>query len=272
MGKVTARRSDGSTVEVRTSKKTRSVRLAHEKPVQIDLSGLGEVPALEDLYLSSTLSSVLDALDVGPLAGRTFASLTAAVAGPIDLAPLSACRLRSLSLDIGGSTALDLTPLREHPTLDHVHLAFHDQPALDLSFATSMPALRSLSISGGEWRTLELAPLRGLPLTSLTLARQYISSVPLEVIAQPALEHLMLQELEINEGYLDLMPLHVCTKLQFLSLHQNEVGTLEVSALAGLATLRRFDPPNFKSMMMSAHAEPIVSPGLSRWRDNIGVE
>jgi hypothetical protein len=82
----------------------------------------------------------------------------------------------------------------------------------------------------------------------------------------------MLQDLEIATGYLDLMPLSVCKDLQFLSLLSAEVGTLEVSGIAKLERLTRFDAPNFKSMMMSPTFEPITSPGLLRWKDNIGVE
>lgn len=273
MGKIRARRQDGSTFEVRTTKKTRHVRLAHEEPVEVDLSEIGETPALAEMSLSYT--TALEGLDLGPLARHpALRSIDATIAGPIDLAPLAGCaELRTLSLTVHGDELLDLAPLRGHATLERLALTYDgNQPHLDLSFVRDFPSLAHLSISGGEWRTLDLAPLEGLPLASLTLTRQYISSVDLGQIAQPALTHLMLQDLEINEAYLDLTALRSCKELQFLSLHGNEVGTLEVSGLAKLEHLTRFDPPNFKSMMMGADVEPIVAPGLLAWRDSIGVD
>lgn len=272
MGKVTATRADGSTLEIRTTKKTRHVRLAHEKPVAIDLSAIGDTPALTELFLST--DSALDAPDLSALTNhRALESFTAHVKAGIDLRPLATCPLRSLSLDGDGAESFDLSAFAGHSTLSTVSLSFSGtQSVLDLSFARTLPALDSLSIDGGNWKTLDLEPLRGLPLRSFTLVRQYVSEVDLHVLAQPALEHLMLQDLEIREGYFDLLPLSRCTGLRFLSLLGNEVGTLEVSGLAKLAKLQRFDAPNFKQMVMSAMMEPIVAPGLAKWRAYIGVE
>ncbi|HEX4515014.1 MAG TPA: hypothetical protein VH054_15820, partial [Polyangiaceae bacterium] len=147
-----------------------------------------------------------------------------------------------------------------------------EQPAIDLAFLRTLPALNSVGIAGGAWRVLDLEPLRGLPLRSVTLVRQHLAAVDLSAIAQPALTHLMLQDLEIRADYMDLSPLVVCKDLQFLSLLSAEVGTLDVSGIAKLARLARFDAPNFKSMTMAPSFAPIVSPGLLRWKDNIGVE
>ena len=273
MGKITVRRKDKSSFEVRTTKKTRHVRLAHENPIAVDLSELGETPSLTEISLN--YETTLGTLDLRPLAGHpALASLSAQVARTIDLAPLAECRaLRQLSLSIGGSEVLDFAPLRGHAALASVAIDYTGtQAALDLAFVRDLPALTSLSIGGGEWRTLDLSPLAGRALESLTLNEQYISSVDLSIVAQPALEHLMLQGLEIRDGYLDLLPLARCTKLRFLSLLGNEVGTLEVSGLTKLQHLQRFDPPNFKSMMMSSRFEPIVAPGLLAWKDSIGVD
>ena len=168
---------------------------------------------------------------------------------------------------------LDFTPLYGHPTLSNVSIeCAGDQPSFDLVFARGLPALTHLSLSGGEWRSLDLEPLRGLPLRGLTLIHQYIANVDLTAIAQPALEHLMLQELEIREGYMDLFPLACCKQLRFLSLLHAEVGTIDVSGIAKLTRLTRFDAPNFKSMMMAASFQPIEAPGLKRWQANIGVD
>ncbi len=136
----------------------------------------------------------------------------------------------------------------------------------------ALPALNSVAIAGGAWRELDLEPLRGLSLRSLTLIRQHVTTVDLRAIAQPALTHLMLQNLEIRADYMNLSPLSVCKDLQFLSLLGAEIGTLEVSGIAKLPRLGRFDAPNFKSMMMAPSFAPILSPGLLRWKDNIGVE
>lgn len=273
MGTIRARRQDGSTLEVRTTKKTRHVRLAHESLVWVDLSALGETPALTEISLS--YRTALEGLDLGPLARHpSLQSFSATVAGPIDLAPLASCAaLRWLRLTVHGDELLDLAPLRGHAALESLALAYEgSQAQLDLSFVRDLPALTSLDIEGGEWRTLDLAPLEGLPLTYLALTRQYISSVDLYRIVQPALRSLMLQDLEIREDYLDLSPLRRCKELQFLSLHGNEVGTLDVGGLAKLEHLQRFDPPNVKSMMMSSDDEPIVAPGLLAWRDEIGID
>lgn len=272
MGSISVRRQDGSTFVVRTTKKTRFVRLLHENPVHVDLSAIGETPALEELSLSS--SSVLDALDLTPLAHHpALGSLTATVAKPPDLAPLASTRMTRLSIDLDGREVLDFRPLHGHATLAHLALGFlGTQSELDLSFVRELPALESLSIDGGDWKTLDLSPLEGLPLTSFTLARQYVAEVDLSILAQPALEHLMLQDLEIHQGYLSLLPLAKCTKLRFLSLAGAEVGTLEVTALSKLKDLARFDPPNFKSMMMDPSGTPILSKGLARWEASIGIE
>lgn len=61
-------------------------------------------------------------------------------------------------------------------------------------------------------------------------------------------------------------------QLQFLSLLGNDFATLDVGGIARLAHLRRFDPPNCKSMMMAPADGPIVAPGLLAWRDSIGIE
>jgi hypothetical protein len=240
--------------------------------VEVILSDMGETPELRELFLSS--ATALNNLDLGPLAGHgALASLTACVEKAIELGPLASTPLTSLSMRVGGASVIDFVPLRGHRTLKSVALDFcGTQAKLDLSFARDLPALESLSIAGGDWTELDLRPLEGISLRSLTLHKMFIAGVDLELIAQPALEHLMLQDLEIRVGYLDLGPLAKCTKLRFLSLHGNEVGTIEVSALARLADLGRFDPPNFKNMLVSAHVTPIVSPGLRRWEASIGVE
>jgi len=272
VGKLTVRRVDGSTYEVRTTRKTRFVRLAHENPVHVDLTQLGDVPALSDLFLSTT--TTLELLDLAAVAGQpAIESVTAHVARPFDLGPLARCpALRSVSFTIDDGV-LDFTPLHGHPTLAGVSLDYAGmQPALDLGFTRALPALIDLQIAGGEWRSLDLEPLRGLPLRALTLIRQYLSKVDLELVAQPALEHLMLQDLELNESYLDLIALSRCVKLRFLSLLRAEVGTLDVGGLAKLAKLTRFDPPNFKSMTMAAALQPVVAPGLAAWSRNIGLD
>jgi hypothetical protein len=271
MGKITGRRADRTTFEVRTSVKTKSIRTATENPLFVDLSAIGDVPAVVDVRLSSETS--LETVDLAPLAGQRFQSLTAHVARPIDLTPLAKCRgleYVTFSIDEG---VIDFSPLAGHATLKRVSIdCCGEQPALDLSFVRTLPALTDLAVAGGEWRTLDLEPLRGLPLRSLSLTRQYVSSIDLSAFAQPALTHLMLQDLEIRAGYLDLMPLSVCKDLQFLSLLSAEIGTIDVSGIAKLPRLARFDAPNFKSMMMSPTFAPIAAPGLARWKDNIGVE
>lgn len=269
MGKVVATRADGSILEVRTNAKTKHVRLGHEHPVRVDLSQLGATPVLADLTLSGDRD--LEGLDLAPLMGHpAIASLTARVATVVDLTPLAVTPLRSLTLDVGGAATLDFAPLRGHPSLERLALTYRgSQAAIDLSFARDLPALRSFHLAGGDWRTLDLAPLRGLPLTSVTLTHQYITEVDLEILAQPALEHLMLQHLEIAVGYWDLSPLARCPSLAHVSLLGAEVGTLELTALAQLEKLRRFDPPNVKNMVVQEGTK-LVAPGLAAWRANIG--
>ncbi len=269
MGKVLATRADGSTLEVRTNVKTKHVRLGHEHPVRVDLSQLGATPALADLTLSGDRD--LEGLDLSPLAGHpALVSLTARTATVVDLAPLAETPLQSLTLDVGGAEALDFGPLRGHPSLARLAITHRGTlTAIDLSFVRDLPALRSFHLAGGDWRTLDLSPLRGLPLTSVTLTHQYITAVDLELLAQPALEHLLLQHLEIAVGYWDLSPLARCPSLAHLSLLGAEVGTLELTALAGLEKLRRFDPPNVKNMMVQEGTK-LVAPGLAVFRANIG--
>jgi hypothetical protein len=269
MGKVTVRRADGTALVVRTTVKTKHIRLAHENPVGIDLRDLGATPALGDLFLSTT-TALVD-LDVTALTGHpSLASLTARVADVFALAPLATTPIRSLTLTVEGAHTPDFSPLAGHKTLSDVSLTCAGtQAALDLSFVRTLPKLQSLDISGGDWKTLDLEPLRELPLRSLTLSQQYIAEVDLKVIAQPALEHLMLQDLEIRKDYWDLFPLRHCPNLQFLSLLGGELGTLELTGIAGLARLRRFDPPNVKSMLVDEGTE-LLAPGLAPWRGNIG--
>jgi hypothetical protein len=273
MGTIAVRRQDRSDFTVRTSKRTRHIRLGPENPVAVDLSKLGDTPALEEISLN--YRTTLETLDLAPLAGHPgLTSFSARVATVVDLTPFATCRkLNSLALSIGGDEVLDFAPLHGHRTLASVSIDYAGmQPALDLSFTKKLPALESLSISGGEWRTLDLRPLKGRALRSLALYRQYISKVDLDVIAQPALEHLMLQELEINEPYFSLLELRRCPKLKFVSLLGNEIRSLDVSGLAKLKELRRFDPPNCKEMMMMPQFTPITAPGLLVWQDSIGVD
>lgn len=269
MGKVLATRADGSVLEVRTSAKTKHVRLGHEQPARVDLSGLGPTPALTEMTLSG--DRLLEALDLSPLESHAALGwLTARVASAIDLAPLATTPLQSLTLHVGGAQTLDFTPLAGHPGLAHVALTYcGTQASLDLSFVRTLPALRTLHVAGGDWRELDLSPLRGLALTSVTLTHQYLTDVDLDVIAQPALEHLLLQELEIAKAYWDLAPLGRCPRLTHLSLLGAEIGTLELTAIAGLTSLRRFDAPNVKAMMVQ-EGKAILAPGLAAWRANIG--
>jgi hypothetical protein len=110
MGKIAVRREDQSSFDVRTTKKTRHVRLAHEKPVAVDLSEIGETPHLTEISLN--YETTLGALDLRPLAGHpALASLSARVERTIDLSPLAECRaLQRLSLSIGGSEVLGSWP------------------------------------------------------------------------------------------------------------------------------------------------------------------
>jgi len=265
------RREDGSSHVVRTSKKTRFVRLAHEEPVHVDLAALGDTPALIDLFLST--SSVIDALDLAPLAKHpALASLTATIARAPDLTPLASTKLTSLSLTLDGKGTLDFRPLHGHPTLENVALGFiGTQKKLDLSFLRELPALTTLTIDGGDWKTLDLSPLEGLPLRSVTLVHQYIKKVDLALLAQPALEELTLADLEIRERFFSLFPLARCTKLRSLSLEGAEIGMLDVSALANKKTLRVFTSSN-GSLTMMPSAAPILAPGLKRWAAHIGIE
>jgi len=75
MGTIRARRQDGSTLEVRTTKKTRHVRLAHESLVWVDLSALGETPALTEISLS--YRTALEGLDLGRSRGTRASSPSA---------------------------------------------------------------------------------------------------------------------------------------------------------------------------------------------------
>jgi hypothetical protein len=273
MGKITFRRADGTTGDVRTSVKTKHVRLAHENPVAVDLSAIGDTPTLAEMSLN--YKTVLERFDATPLAGHpALSSLSLDVAEAFDLAPLASCpKLSRLAMNIGGSRVPDMAPFQGHATLASVSIDCRgSQPSIDLSFVRDLPALEDISISGGDWKTLDLEPLRGLALRSVGLHRQYTAQVDLALLAQPALEHLYLQDLEIKEGYLDLFPLAKCTKLRQLSLLGAEIGTLEVSGLAKLQNLHRFDPPNVKQMMMMASAQPITAPGLKAWSANIGVD
>lgn len=190
MGSISVQRKDGSSHVVRTSKKTRFVRLAHEAPVYVNLAALGDTPALSELFLST--SSVIDALDLSPLAKHpALTSLTATIARAPDLTPLASTKLTSLSITLDGKGTLDFRPLHGHPTLEDLELGFvGTQKKLDLSFLRELPALTTLTIDGGDWKTLDLSPLEGLPLRSFTLVRQYIKKVDLALLAQPALEEL----------------------------------------------------------------------------------
>ena len=271
MGSISVRRKDGSSHVVRTSKKTRFVRLAHEEPVSVNLAALGDTPARSELYLST--SSVIDALDLSPLAKHpALTSLTATIARAPDLTPLASTKLTSLSITLDGKGTLDFRPLHGHPTLEDLELGFvGTQKKLDLSFLRELRALTTLTIDGGDWKTLDLSPLEGLPLRSFTLVRQYIKKVDLALLAQPALEELTLAELDLRERFFSLFPLARCTKLRSLSLEGAEIGMLDVSALAKKKTLREFTPPN-GSLTMMPSAAPILAPGLKRWAAQIGIE
>lgn len=261
MGIVRGVRADGTPFEQRTNKKTWKVRLAHEKLVQVDLTALGDTPALTEMSLS--YETALETIDLAPLAGHpALSSLSFTVKKRVDLAPLARTPLASLAFDC--AEAVDLSVLRGHPTLATLAVGIIGDgvTSLDLGVVRDLPKLRSLSVSGGDWRELDLAPLRGLSLESLSLYKQYIEKVDLGIVAQPALESLMLQELELREGYLDLHELAASPKLRFLSLLGAEVGTLDVSTLARLPALDRFDLPNYKEM--TRMPGPIASPAIAR--------
>ncbi len=78
MGKLTGRRDDGTTFEERTSVKKKSIGVDRERPVFVDLSMIGDIPAVIDVALSRSTS--LESLDLAPLAGQPFHTLTAHIA------------------------------------------------------------------------------------------------------------------------------------------------------------------------------------------------
>jgi hypothetical protein len=206
--------------------------------------------------------------------------------------------LEWLDLSVSGSAPPRFEALAGHPTLRHLALAFENQPELSLEFVRALPALRSVSITGGGWRTLDLEPLRGVPLEYLSLSHQYIADVDLDPIAGPALRRLVLADLESvsldlsplarcpglvsldiqsmmklepRSGFaLDLRPLSETRALECLDLVHTLLGYLDLSPLTKLAKLRYFEPPNATTdMVIGPYALPIVAPALRGYEAHV---
>ncbi len=302
MGTIQTTDRHGQSKKKRITARTKFFRSINDELAALDLSALGVAPALIEVTVHGSPPM---AVDLAPLAGQpALNSLTLPVAPSVDLAPLLACpSLEHLTLQVGGDGRLALDALAAHPALHTLGLTFKDQPTLDLSFARELPALRSLSIEGGEWQELDLSPLAGCRLQSITISSQYITEVDLSHVAGPDLEVLFLQDLEcasldlaplrtcerlnhlsiqsfpkLGQGapdrrWLDLSPLASCRSLSWFSLAGNELDYLDLSPLAKLPNLTHFTRPRgYRDLVMGEDAMPIVAPALRALQRELTIE
>jgi len=262
---IIGRRRDGSALERRLTKRTRTLRFYNEDLATVDLAALAAAPQLQGLDLAH---NPLEQVDLAPLA-RCCPTLTA--------------------------VALQARALASLPSLASVHLHCGDEwPPLDLSPLTGLPLL-SLSVYGGGFETIDLsplarceslelltiesAPIRALDLSPLAAAvglqNCYVGHCPdlraldLEVCARwPRLKRLLVTYSPITS--LDLAPLSGCTQLEGLTLNGLQLTSLDVTPTAALPLFKDLSALPGKGrvgpvMTLSAPRSAVVAPAIKQY-------
>lgn len=256
---------DGAPFRRRVTARTKRLMI-RESLEEARLEALRDAPDLEVFEIGNHDAGVrIDSLE--PLAGhRRLEAVALYLERPVALDPLRSCpSLRSVGLNVRGAARIDLGPLAGVTSLERLSVVGHDQPALDLAPLSATPRLRSLHVSGGEWRELDLSPLEGLALEHVNIDRGHLTEVALHSIATPALKGLSLIDQELER--LDLYPLRVCERLEYVLLGRNEMIWLDVSGVAGIRTLVRLGWPNVKDIVLEDEIEEIAAPALAHLRD-----
>lgn len=157
---ITGRHADGRRFEQKVTKRNKRIRIDQRDLVELDLSVLAELPALDDVYIRS---SQLAALSLAPLANTPLTILKLIARLPaLDLSPLAGLALAELTIS-GGPPALDLAPLGACSSLTDLLIFDGPLAAVDLSPLANCTNLRLMWMCDLELRTLDLRPLAHLP-------------------------------------------------------------------------------------------------------------
>jgi uncharacterized protein (TIGR02996 family) len=250
LAEVPSLRRLGLTVTKATSLLPALVALRHLEELDVQCSGLGELPPIAEplrrlnvshnqiddvaaLASCPTLRAVNLAYNRLPhfraLAGLPVEDLDLQYAQVADLTPLATCsRLRRLSLSYNKAVR-DLTPLAGLP-LDWLRL---DTTELtDLTALAGCHRLRALNLeSSGSITRIE--PLAGLRLEQLDLCRTSVTDIA------PLAECHELRTLNLATLEVDLSPLQACSKLEHLVIKWR--ASVDISALRDAPSLTEID-------------------------------
>ncbi|MEZ4322478.1 MAG: hypothetical protein R3F61_33735 [Myxococcota bacterium] len=264
MGTIRGIRPDGTELRKRVSAKTDRLMI-REGLATIDISGITDGTALTVFEVG--FPDGVAPFDLTPLAGLgALEQVALECTSAFSLAPFAECTaLRSLGIRLTSDEGIDLAPLAGHPTLQRLSLSLKGAPALDLAPLASIEGLEGLSVSGGAWSRLDLGPLAALPLRQLTLDSARLDQIALHPVARPSLEYLSLMKQAFTD--LDTYDLRTATSLATLNLGGNELASLDLTGLAGLASLTRVYWPNVKHLHLEDGTEvrsPAVAAFLGR--------
>lgn len=258
MASVTGETADGSPFTKRVG--ARTARFVVRQPVRtIDLAGLSDAPSCTYLELST---EPIPELDLAPLRGHPgLEQVSLALAGRPELAPLAACpALRTLSLRFSGAAPVALDGLAAS-RLESLSLWFDGAASVDLA---PLAGLRLKHVTlGGTLAALDLEPLSGQPLASVTVQCGPLTEIALHPVCGPDLEYLCVSHTAIEE--LVLLALARCPRLHTLRLYPGEMRWVDVSGIARLEALTQLELPNHKSLFLEVPRDEIVCPGLLRY-------
>jgi hypothetical protein len=287
MAKLTGTLRDGSAFELNVNARTKRLRLYQHELATLDLSALASAPALE---ICETGFDRIAIPTLGPLAKcAALTNLSLAIPVGTDLAPLGECKalrhldlrlhddgpfsvaplaklgaLESLSLSFKGAPqTIDLAPLRAVPlqTLSLAHIA---NSRLDFTFATK--AFRSFYVDNAHRLTeLDTTALAGTQLEYfLLLACHALRHVDLAPLAGLPLQRVSIVDVPVEDLALD--PLGNCTSLRDVQVLQHATRFLDVTALAKLASLTSLDVDGKDAPYLSGDPKSIPSPAIRAWR------
>jgi serine/threonine protein kinase/Leucine-rich repeat (LRR) protein len=176
-----------------------------------NISPVGALPRLRELYCGGTYRGKRQLADLTPLQGMKLTHLHFAYASVRDLSPLKDMKLTFL--DFGYTRISDLSPLKDmRPT----QLVFAHMPVNDTGLAQlqAMSSLRHLRIFGVQLTDAGLVHLKDLTgLESLTLGRMKLTGA-------------------------GLMHLQGMSRLRYLGLYDTAVTDAALAHLKGLPSLR----------------------------------
>ena len=159
----------------------------------------------------------------------------------IDLTPLRSCTdLRYLELDIMQLQSIDLAPLESCPNLQRLRLGENQLESIDLTPLKSCPHLAELSLKENRLKSIDLAPISSCVehyAFYLDLSGNCFQSIDLSTLQSLW----TLRELNLSKNNLhdvNMSPLFKCASFQKLDLRENELQSIDITALLKLEDVK----------------------------------